>query len=227
MKYFTNDFVQFFKELAANNNRDWFAANKKRYEESVKKPFEVFIADLIKQMEKNEPAFKELQPKECIFRIYKDVRFSKDKTPYKHSASAIVAPGGRKSHDKPGLYVELGAEDARIYGGVYMTEKEQLMHIREHIMANEKGFLKALNSKGFKETYGGLLHGEKNKRLPNKELQAAAVKQPYIANKSFYYFTKLKPAVISENNLMQKVLNAYKDGQPMREFLVTAAGKQN
>ena len=118
-------------------------------------------------------------------------------------------------------------EDARVYGGIYMTEKEQLMHIRNHIMSNEKDFLKALNCKGFKETYGGLLHGDKNKRLPNKELQAAAEKQPYIANKSFYFFTKMKPAVISGNKLMEKVLNAYKDGQPMRDFLATAAGKQN
>ena len=224
MSYFTKDYVKFFKDLAANNNRDWFQANKKRYEESVKNPFEVFIQDLIKELAKEIPAIKNQQPKNCIFRIYRDVRFGKDKTPYKLNSSAIVSEGGRKDHSSPGMYVELGPNDARVYGGVHMSEKEQLHAIRTHIMENNTAFEKALSGKAFMEVYGGELHGEKNKILP-PEFKAAAEKQPYLFNKGFYYFTKMKSGLIATDDLMKEVMKAYKAGKPMQEFFQKAIGK--
>lgn len=224
MSYFTKDYVRFFKDLAANNNRDWFHANKKRYEESVKKPFAAFVQDIINELAKEMPAMKDQQPKNCIFRIHRDIRFSKDKTPYKLNSSAIVSAGGRKDQTSPGMYVELGPNDARVYGGVYMSEKEQLHRIRTYIMKNNAAFEKALSGKAFKDVYGGELHGEKNKILP-PEFKAAAEKQPYLFNKGFYYFTKMKPAVIAGNDLKKEVMKAYKAGKPMQDFFQKALGK--
>jgi len=77
MKYFAPDFLQFFKELAANNNKEWFDANRKRYETNVKKPMEVFVGDALKELYKNKKL--DVKPGECIFRINRDIRFSKDR----------------------------------------------------------------------------------------------------------------------------------------------------
>ncbi|PCJ83711.1 MAG: hypothetical protein COA57_10680 [Flavobacteriales bacterium] len=223
MSYFTKDFVQFFKELAANNNRDWFQDNKKRYEESVKKSFAVFVGDLIKEINKDDKTINPLV-KDCVFRINRDVRFSKDKSPYKLHTSAVITRGGKKDKTTPGLYLQMGPEDVRIYGGIHMPDKDELMSIREYIVTNGKEFEKILNNKAFKGTYGEL-QGEKNKRLPNKDLETAAEKQPYIYNKDFYYFTKLKPAAIANKDLMETIMGAWKDGKPMKEFLTKAIGK--
>ena len=92
MAFFTPDFLQFFIELAPNNNKDWFDINRKRYENSVKEPFKKFVQQLIGELAKSNPAFESLEAKDCIFRINRDVRFSKDKIPYKMMVSAVIAP---------------------------------------------------------------------------------------------------------------------------------------
>jgi uncharacterized protein (TIGR02453 family) len=97
MSFFTADYLAFFKELAANNHKEWFDANRKRYETSVKEPFKAFTQHLIDELAKKEPAFKELKASDCIFRINRDIRFSKDKTPYKTQCSAVISPNGKKS----------------------------------------------------------------------------------------------------------------------------------
>jgi len=148
MAYFTKDFTNFFKELAGNNNRDWFMANKSRYEESVKKPFELFIEDMITRLSKEDKRIN-MTAKESIFRIYKDVRFSKDKTPYKISASALISPGGKKDKSTPGVYLELTAEHVRFYSGSHVLEKDQLQKVRSYIADNLKAFDKVISAKDF------------------------------------------------------------------------------
>lgn len=216
MAYFTDDFVNFFKELAANNDRDWFHANKKRYEESVKKPFEAFIGDIIAKVKETEPDL-ELEPKQAIFRIHRDIRFSKDKTPYKLNTSAIVAKGGRKGMHSPGMYLELNPEEVRVYGGMYMPDKDLLYSVREQISNNMAAFDKAINDKTFKKVYGEI-QGDKNKVIP-KEFKEAAEKQPLLYNKAFYYYTKLPVKLITSPKLADEVMSAYAAAKPVREFL--------
>ena len=100
MPYFTKETIKFLNELKKNNNREWFNANKSRYIAQVKDPFEIFIGDLIEAM---NPYFESLPiaPKDAIFRIYRDVRFSKNKIPYKTNVSAIISPGARKDKTPP------------------------------------------------------------------------------------------------------------------------------
>lgn len=220
----TPDFLQFYKDLAANNNREWFVANKKRYEASVKAPFEAFVQEIIDLLKKENPAI-DLQPKDAIFRINRDVRFSKDKTPYKLCSSAIVSVGGKKDHISPGLYMEVGPEKVAVYGGIYMPEKEQLEAIRKHISANAAQFEALLKDKDFVETYG-TLHGDKNKLLP-KEFQEAAKQQPLIYNKAFYFYNHMKAEAALKNDFTSQVMLRYKVGKPMADFLFAALSAKN
>ncbi|MBL4658296.1 MAG: DUF2461 domain-containing protein [Flavobacteriales bacterium] len=219
MAYFTKDFTQFFKDLAGNNNRDWFQANKSRYEESVKKPFEIFIGDLIARLAKEDKRIN-MTAKESIFRIYRDVRFGKDKTPYKISASALISPGGKKDKSTPGVYLELMAEHVRFYSGAHILEKDQLHNVRSYMADNLKSFDKVISEKEFSSNFSEIL-GEKHKRIP-PEFQEAFEKQPLIANKSFYFYAQFKPGILTDPKLVDKLMDTYRIAKPAMNFLDTA-----
>ena len=220
MAYFTKDVLKFLKDLDKNNNRDWFNANKDRYVEHIKEPFEAFIQVMIDEMQKLDRNVL-ITPKDAIFRIYRDTRFSKDKTPYKTYISAIVSRGGRKNRSSPGVYLQFSAEDAKIYSGAYELDKNGLQNVREGIASNLKEFDKLINDKKFKNKFGEV-QGEKNKRIP-KEFQEVAKEQPLIANKQFYYFAKFEPEFILDPKLPKKLMDYYKVAQPLGNFLWNAS----
>jgi uncharacterized protein (TIGR02453 family) len=219
MAWFTPDFNKFFIELAPNNNKEWFDANRKRYEKSVKEPFETFVAEVIKQVAKVDPKVT-ITPREAIFRINRDVRFSKDKAPYKSRMSAVVASGGRKDHSSGGIYFEIGPENVAFYGGQYMPDKEQLQRIREHIAANLAQFKKLRTAKAFVDHFGEI-QGEKNKIVP-KEFKEALAKEPLIANKQFYFMAELPPKNVTSPKLVDLLLEHYTAMKPMNDFLAAA-----
>lgn len=222
MAYFTEDYLNFFKDLAANNNRDWFLANKKRYETSVKEPFKTFVQDMIDRAAAIDDRFAG-EAKDAIFRINRDIRFSKDKTPYKLNLSALIAPGGRKAGmGTPGMYIEAGPEHFRFYSGLYMLEKDDLYRVREYIIKHSDELNKLLADKQFVEKFGEL-RGEKNKVLP-KEFKAAAEKQPLLFNKQFYFFNSMEPETILQDDLGELVMEHFDVSQPMRQFLTKAKG---
>ena len=107
MQYFTQDYLDFFTELHQNDHKEWFHSQKKRYEISVKAPFERFIGDLIDRTQEHDPALQ-ITAKECILRINRDIRFSKDKTPYNLHRRAFVSQGGRKDKSIPGISPNAG-----------------------------------------------------------------------------------------------------------------------
>ena len=216
MIYFSKDFISFFSELEKNNNREWFHENKKRYETSVKEPFENFVGGLIGKLSDVYPDMM-ITPKEVIFRINRDIRFSKDKSPYKTHMAALVSPGGRKDKTTPAMYVQANHLDIRVYSGSHMLEKDQLHNLRNHIATNLGTFDKLINEKKFSETFGKIL-GEQNKRIP-PEFQEAFEKQPLIANKSFYYFIKQEPQTILQDNLVEELVSKYKVALPLNSFI--------
>ena len=220
MAWFTSDFNQFFKDLAKNNNKEWFDANRKRYEASVKKPFEAFVTEAIGRIAKHDRSIADLQAKEAIFRINKDIRFSKDKTPYKLETSAIVSPAGRKDHTVPGIYFAFGPEAVKFYGGCYSPEKEQLFAIREAILKDGKGFRKAIGSKAF-TTLFGTVQGEANKVLP-PEFKAAAGKEPLIANKQFYVGSEKPAKLVTDPKLMDALMDHWLAMCPFNVWLAKA-----
>jgi uncharacterized protein (TIGR02453 family) len=138
MKFFNPDFIDFFKELAANNHKDWFDLNRKRYEQSVKKPFAAFTQYMIDVIAKENSDFNDLLAKDCIFRINRDIRFSNDKTPYKTMSSAVIATGVKKSTAINGIYFEFSAEHVRVYGGIYEINKEEIKRKKKEYTPTEE-----------------------------------------------------------------------------------------
>lgn len=217
--YFDQDFLEFFKELAAHNHKEWFDENRKRYEKSVKDPFKNFVADLIENVRKHDPAVN-IEAKDAIFRINRDIRFSQDKTPYKLDRSAIVSPAGRKDHSVPGLYISLGPEQVSLGGGAYSLPKEDLEKLRHHIKNHGKEFDKLRNGKAFKGHFGKI-EGEENKRLP-KEFQEAAETRPILYKKQFYYMAHLPAETLTSPKLMDIAMEHYKAALPLQQFFAEA-----
>lgn len=219
MAWFTTDFNAFFKDLAKNNNKEWFDANRKRYEASVKKPFEAFVGEAIKRIAKHDKNVR-IEPKEAIFRINRDIRFSKDKTPYKLNSSAIISPAGRKDHTTPGIYFELGPESVKFYGGAYLPEKEQLYRIRTAIMTDPKGFRKTIEGKAFKALFEQV-QGEANKVIP-AEFKEGVKKESLIANKQFYVLAEMHPKTVADPKLIDHLLEHWKAMEPFNSWLAAA-----
>lgn len=216
MAFFTPDFLQFFIELAPNNHKDWFDLNRKRYEKSVKEPFKEFVEHIIKEIAKTDASFKDLEAKDCIFRINRDIRFSKDKTPYKMNVSAVVAPEGKKSKAVNGIYFEFGPEHVRVYGGIYEIDKDDLLTVREGIANDLKGFQEAYSNPRFKKVFGTIL-GEKNKVIP-KELKEAADQEPLIFNKQWYFYAQFDAETVLDPKLDQLLLDCFEAGKPVEHY---------
>ena len=205
MSYFEQDYLEFFKELAPNNNKDWFDSNRKR-----------FVSDLIAELAAEDPEL-DLDAKDAIFRINKDIRFSKDKTPYKLNNSAIISPEGRKNKNHPGIYIELGPERLAFYGGIYMPSADEIQRVRSYILANLDDLKQRLEAPDFRDTFGRI-EGEKSKRIP-KEFVQAAERQPLLWNKQWYYYVHLSPEVILSDELMATILDLRRKSLPMKQFL--------
>ena len=133
MNHFKQDFIDFFTQLEANNSKEWFDENRKTYEKAVKKPFKQLIQRLIDHLPELDPQIQ-MAPKDAIFRINRDIRFSKDKTPYNTIVKAGFARGGRKS-SYAGYYLGISATQIHVGGGVYMLDAANLKKIRQHIAA--------------------------------------------------------------------------------------------
>ncbi len=219
MQYFTEDFSAFFKELASNNNKDWFHANKKRYQASIKEPFEVFVGAMIQQIQIYDRDL-EIGPKDCILRINRDIRFSTDKSPYNLHYTAFISRGGRKDKSIPGIFLRLSPEMIGIMGGCFGPSKEQLHKIRTNIRNNPAAFQKLLENRDFVEKFGEI-KGDKMKRIP-KEWQETFEKEPLIANKQFYFVAEESPGLITSNVLVDELMHYWKIMRPINEFLTKA-----
>ncbi len=216
MKYFDKDYISFFKDLAKNNNKEWFHANKKRYEASVKKPFLHFVTDLIREAKIIDPAI-DLDPRKCISRINRDIRFAKDKTPYNLHLHAHITKGHPKINPEPVIAVRFTAQEAGIMSGHWMPSKERLKSIRDQIKNDPKAFRKKINAKSFVEKFGKVL-GDAHKRIPPEYRDIYEI-EPLIANKQFYYVARFKPTIIFQDDLMSTVIAHCKAARPVNEFL--------
>jgi uncharacterized protein (TIGR02453 family) len=147
--------LQFLKKLDKNNNKAWFDENRKQYE-AAKLDFANLTGQVITQFGKKEPSIALLQTKECVFRINKDVRFSKNKAPYKHNMGASIKAGGKKSLTA-GYYIHLEpGGKSFVGGGLYMPDASIVGKIRQEIDYTYTEFLKIVQNKKFVAQYGGL-----------------------------------------------------------------------
>ena len=216
MAYFTQAYIDFFKNLTNNNNKDWFDENRKIYEKEVKKTFQELVQNILDEI----PALDQdiaMAPKDAIFRINRDIRFSKDKTPYNTIMKAGFAKGGRKS-SYAGYYLGIDAEHIHVGGGVFGVEKEHLEQIRDHIAANTDEFIKLTTNKTFLTKFGKVM-GEQIKRIPPK-YQEIHAKTPLIANKQFYYMARLDAGkLLKSDQLLDVLIEHFKLITPLNKFL--------
>ncbi len=217
MRHLTEAFFEFFIDLTLNNNKTWFDEHRKRYEKDVKLPFRLFVQELILAVSEVDPRFGQLTPSDCLFRINRDIRFSKDKTPYKTHCSAALQLGDSKNMSLGGLYVEFGPESCAIYAGVYMPDKETLQKIRENIASDLHGFRKAILDPEFLKNFGAI-QGEKNKILP-PHLKTIAQQEPYLFNKQFYVVHKLEPEDTLQGDFIHRIVQVWKSSLPFTAIL--------
>jgi uncharacterized protein (TIGR02453 family) len=212
---FSSAYLQFFQELSVNNTTEWFNANKKTYETAVKKPFEAFIDKLIADMRQLTPEIN-IEPKDAIFRINKDIRFSADKSPYKTEMSAVISKQGKKGNPCPGLYLNLGAEKVVVAAGLKFLEKEQLKEVRYYLADRTSDFAAIVHAEEFKAVFGEV-QGDKIKRLPD-EFKEYAEEQPLVYNTSFLAMVEMPAEDIVQTDFYNRVLNAYRVSLPFANF---------
>ena len=209
--------LKFLRDLKKNNNRDWFARNKPRYEDA-KKEFDVFIGGLIKEIAKFDKAVGNLEAKDCVFRIYRDVRFSKDKSPYKSHFGAHIVPGGKKMEmSRAGYYIHIAPNECFLAGGAYMPPSEWIHAIRKEIHYNSKQLKKVLNGKDFKKYFGNM-EGEKLSRPP----QGYEKDHPDIEilkHKSLLASHEMKEKQVTEKKFLTHCAKVFKALQPFDKFL--------
>lgn len=208
--------LQFLKNLSRNNNREWFAANKHLYE-AAKTDFENFVEDLIKAISGFDKSVSELKAKDCTFRIYRDVRFSKNKDPYKSNFGAYIAGGGKKSM-KPGYYIHLQPNGKSfLAGGAYMPASPVLNAIRQEIDYNLKEFEDILKSKDFKK-YFPKLEGDTVKTTP-KGYDKAHPAIDILRHKDFLAVHALKDEQLLTANAVTYLAKGCAAMKPLNDFL--------
>ena len=218
MKSINKNTLKFLKELKANNNRDWFTENKPRYE-TAKKEFESFIDNLLLEIAKFDPSIGHHQGKDCIFRIYRDVRFSKDKSPYKTHFGAHVTSAAKKSeiHSRAGYYIHIGPGESMLAGGAYLPQGPWLKAIRNELAHNADKFRKIVNSKSFKE-YFGEFEGEQLKTAP-RDFPKDHPEIDLLRYKSFLATHKLKDSQVTSPDFLKHAAKTFKALYPFDQFL--------
>ncbi|GAB1451534.1 DUF2461 domain-containing protein [Draconibacterium sp.] len=207
--------LQFLEDLSKNNNREWFQKNKKRYDESREKI--LFLTEvLINELREFDSDIPALEPKDCIFRIYRDVRFSNNKSPYKTNFGSFIAKGGRKSV-YAGYYFHIEPNGCFVGGGVYMPAAETLKAIREYIAENGEEFLTIINNKDFKKFYPEMID-DKLKTSP-KGFSAEHEFIDLLRYKSFAFSSQLNKSQILADDFIQYLVESFKILHPVNRFL--------
>ncbi|HEY0652476.1 MAG TPA: DUF2461 domain-containing protein [Chryseosolibacter sp.] len=187
--------LKFLKDIKKNNDRSWFEKNKSRYLEA-KQGFEDFVGELLKEFVKFDSKLGGLDHKKLPFRIYRDVRFSKDKSPYKVNMGAGFSPNG-KLVQEPGYYIHIEPGKSFVAGGIYMPDAPNLAKIRQEIDYNGDALKKIVSAKSFKNSFDGFDEFDKLKTMP----KGYAKDHPYIE------WLKLKSLIVSHNFTDKEVLD--------------------
>ena len=211
--------IKFLNNLKKNNNKPWFEKNRKVYEEA-KADFAKFIQAVIDQHGKKDTSIKSLVAKDCLFRINRDVRFSKDKSPYKSNFGASINKGGRKAENSAGYYFHLEPGGSFAGGGIWMPMPDELKKVRQEIDYNFADFKKIIGSKKFKSVYGDLSKSAEYtlSRVP-KGYEPDNPAAEYLKLKSYVAMVKITDADLSSKMLVKKTIAAFEALQPLIEFI--------
>jgi uncharacterized protein (TIGR02453 family) len=210
--------VKFLKDLKKNNNREWFEANRKKYEEA-KADFEAFVANVLAELSNVDETIAHLKPKDCMFRINRDVRFSKNKAPYKTNFAMYISKGGKKTSDA-GYYFHCEPGSAFIAGGVWMPMAPELKKIRQEIDYNFEEFQGILSETVFNNAFGNLDRSEGGVLTrPPKGYEDNNPAIEYLKLKSFIATAPLPDEALAHNALVNTVVEHFKTMKPFVDFL--------
>jgi len=205
----------FLNELSLYNNREWFNSNKTRFVE-LKDQFEEFIDKLIPKIRQIDSSIGNLTARDCVFRIYRDVRFSPNKEPYKNHFGAYMSNGGRKSKFA-GYYLHLQPNQSFIAAGAFQPEPGILKEIRFEILDNTEEYLKLIENKDFIKYFKGIA-GEKGKLVP-KGFPKDFKYIEQIKYKSYEIFHNLQITNANQIEAETQIINAIKIAHPFNQFL--------
>jgi uncharacterized protein (TIGR02453 family) len=207
--------MRFVRSLKRNNNREWFEAHRAGYEEA-RHHFEVYVGALIDGLARTE-VLGPLSPRDCIFRLNRDLRFSRDKTPYKPFMSAYIAPGGRKSR-RLGYYVHIEAGNhSMIAGGLHEPDPQELAAWRAAIDEDPRPFRRIVSTTRFRNTFG-TVRGDRLKtaptgyRMDHPELALLQLKQVLV-------WRELHDSVVVSPRILKETLATFKAMRPFLEYL--------
>lgn len=215
-KYFMKNIFKFLRRLKKNNNRDWFKSNKSDYD-NARDEFIEIVDSMIAKISKFDPAIEGTFAKDSLFRIYRDIRFSKDKTPYKVAFGASINPGGRKL-GVPGYYLHIQPGECFLAGGDYMPESKRLLKIRKAIVKNTDEFFAIPKSKTFQKYFDEISTKEKLKTFPRgfaKDHKAIE----YLKYKGYYVHHKVKDKDVQEKGFTTYSTRVFKAMYPLNTFL--------
>ena len=207
------EIFSFLRELSQNNNREWFSIHKDKYEEAKAKA-ELFFRLVYEQMSQND-FIGEMK----MYRIYKDVRFSKDKTPYK-THFGLYFPR-KQPHYRGGYYLHLSPEETFVGGGFFSPNKDDLFRIRKEIELDGEGFMQVINSEDIQNYYNGEIWGEELKTAP-KEFDKTDPMIRYIRKKQFLLKRDFTMADALKPDFSVEVVRAFQAMRPFFDFMTTA-----
>ena len=213
----------FLKELKINNNREWFQQNKNHYL-TIKEIYEHFIDLLIQKIKEFDPALGNISSKECIYRIYRDIRFSKDKTPYKTFFDAFIAFGGKKS-EYAGYYIHLEPDKSIISGGIYKPKPNILKILRSEIYYNIEDFKNIIFNYKFRKYFNGI-YGNKLKLTPKgfpKDFEDIDL----LKYKSYVVLHQVNNNFWYKNDLIENTTDIFLALSPFNKFLNNALAQKS
>ena len=213
--------VQFLQDLNKNNNREWFHDHKAQYE-IYKNEYTKLIEDFLQVMIPLDESLRHLEPKNCAFRIARDIRFSKDKTPYKTHAG-IWLSGGTKNTNLPGYYIHIEPGKSFIGGGVWWPDALDLKKIRKEIAYFYEDLQAVLDNKKFKKEFGDLERNDSNalKKAP-KDYEKDHEAIEYLKLKSFTAVQQIDDSLLKDQDFVQKLSEKLIALKPLNEFLERA-----
>lgn len=214
---FPKQALEFFKKLKRNNNRPWFEKHKHEYEEFAKAPMQSLLATVQSEFAEFAPEF-DMNPQRAIFRIYRDIRFSKDKTPFKtHIAAHAVLRGMPKGFLGSGYYFHVDPDECFVGGGIYMPDGDQLKKIRSAVANRGKDFLAIVNDKRFKKRFGKI-GGEKLQRIP-KGYDESHPMAEWLKFKQFFVGVSLPGTACLKVGYTKTVVTVCQEAYPLVKFL--------
>lgn len=220
---FNADFWHFFRDLKQNNNREWFAANKERYQDKVVTPISAFISAIAPKLREISPYYKaDPRPNRgSMFRIYRDVRFSKNKQPYKEHAAAQFRHRAGKDAHAPGFYVHLEAGNILYGGGIWTPPSDTLRKIRERIVDQPDKWQAVIEDQAILDQFDGI-RGVSLKRPP-RDFAANAPHMTDLKRKSFFAMKNISdPDIATTAEFVDEVIDTFEAAVPLMYFISDA-----